>query len=125
MAIAYRETVAASGVPAGTEKAPAELDLKSWHSFVVRAHGRAGRAPRSRTEGVVVARWKDTLPSFVRLGGRSRARARLDEVLVRAFLLFCSAVVSVLRRGSLYRFRVLSADHAYRNQPLGLIYWLG
>ncbi|CAM9398531.1 unnamed protein product [Ectocarpus fasciculatus] len=35
LAIAYRETVACSGVPAGTEKAPAELDLKSWHKFVV------------------------------------------------------------------------------------------
>lgn len=36
LAIAYRETVAASSVPPGTEKAPAELDLKSWHTFVVR-----------------------------------------------------------------------------------------
>lgn len=35
LAIAYRETVAASSVPPGTEKAPAELDLKSWHTFVV------------------------------------------------------------------------------------------
>lgn len=35
--IAYRETVAASGIPAGSEKSPAELDLKSWHNFVVRA----------------------------------------------------------------------------------------
>ncbi|CAM9833140.1 unnamed protein product, partial [Ectocarpus sp. 12 AP-2014] len=35
LAIAYRETVASSGVAAGTEKSPAELDLKSWHKFVV------------------------------------------------------------------------------------------
>eukprot|EP00752_Nemacystus_decipiens_P013301 g11781.t1 len=35
LTIAYRETVAASSVPPGTEKAPAELDLKSWHTFVV------------------------------------------------------------------------------------------
>ncbi|CBJ48596.1 conserved unknown protein [Ectocarpus siliculosus] len=34
LAIAYRETVASGGVP-GTEKSPAELDLKSWHKFVV------------------------------------------------------------------------------------------
>ncbi|CAM9624757.1 unnamed protein product [Ectocarpus sp. 6 AP-2014] len=34
LAIAYRETVASSGVP-GTEHSPGELDLKSWHKFVV------------------------------------------------------------------------------------------
>lgn len=28
--------MASSGVPPGTEKSPAELNLKSWHIFVVR-----------------------------------------------------------------------------------------
>ncbi|CAM9675644.1 unnamed protein product, partial [Scytosiphon promiscuus] len=36
LAIAYRETVASSGTATGVAKAPlAELDLKSWHKFVV------------------------------------------------------------------------------------------
>ncbi|CAM9838922.1 unnamed protein product [Pylaiella littoralis] len=35
LAIAFRETVAASGVPHGTEKTPAELNLKGWHAFVL------------------------------------------------------------------------------------------